>query len=231
MKKSKNKKRLFISFLIPILIVAVPLLFFIDGCKSDYSSVTFAIEKNGLTYLYSPNEFLVKNAIKEDEVPMGLNINIIYVLDGLIYMRPNDLQQVTNILSENYRIIEKKEPSYDGYAVSDSSSVYNATVQNKASIKIGETESTNIVTLTSKSNRSKSMEIKWRTLPELKALENCSLEGVWKSTNPYPGKTVTNWEDEILVKLNDLNSFYGNSFELILDEESSVLYFKEVNNK
>jgi hypothetical protein len=223
MKISTNR---ILFLLLPIVIAVVTLLMTFNGCKSDYSSVTFAIQENGQTYLYNSNEYLVRDAIEKDEMPFGLNNNIIYIIDDYIYMRPNSLKDITNILSENYILIEKKEPSHSGYAVSDSAKVHYSTVRNKASSEIGQVESTNIVTISYKSIHSKTMHIKWRTLPDPKAIENCNVEGVWKTTNPYPGKTVTNLEDEVVVKINDLNSFYGNPFELVFDEESSVLYFK-----
>jgi len=142
-------------------------------------------------------------------------------------MRPDNLERIVNILSGNFKIIEKNESSYNGYAVNDSSGVYNFKVQNKAGSKIGEIQAINVVTLSDKSHRSKHMEIKWKTLPELEAIENCSVESIWVVSNPYPGKTVGNWEDDILVNIDDINAFYGNLFELDFDEEASVLYFKK----
>lgn len=229
-RKSKNKNRLLISFLVPIIFVAIPILISVNSCESDYSKVTFAIENKGKNFIYNSNEFLVNQAILENEVPTGFNNNIIYFIDQNIYMSPNNLEGVINILSGNYRFIEQKEPSYDGYAVKDTSNVYNFKVQNKAGSKIGEVHAINIVTLTDKSHRSKNMEIKWRTIPDLEAIQNCSVESIWVVTNPYPGKTVGNWEDDILVNIDDINAFYGNLFELVFDEEASVLYFKKSSN-
>jgi hypothetical protein len=228
---SRKFKRLRLFFLILVLpLFFVSLFFIMNGGESEYSSVTFAIEKNGKNYIYSRNEYLVNKAIKQNEVPSGLNSNSIFFIDDHVYMSPNNLERVINILSGNYKIIDKEESSYSGYAVSDSSLLYNSEVQNKAGEKIGEIEALNIVTISSKSHRSKTMDIKWKTLPELEAIENCSVEGVWEVSYPYQGKTVTSLEDAILVNLDNINSFYGNSFELVYDEESLVLYFKMVNN-
>lgn len=228
--KVKSKRRPFVSIIIVLSIFILPIFIAFNGCESSYSSVTFAIEENDKNYIYSPNEYLVNQAVKQDEVPSGLNSNIIYFIDDHVYMRPDNLERIINILSGNFKIIEKNESSYNGYAVNDSSNVYNFKVQNKAGSKIGEIQAINVVTLSDKSQRSKSMEIKWKTLPELEAIENCSVESIWVVTNPYPGKTVGNWEDDILVNIDDINTFYGNSFELVFDEEASVLYFKKSSN-
>mgnify|MGYP003123573173 CR=1 FL=1 len=229
-KKGKPKRRPLVSVILVLSIIVVPIFIAFNGCESDYSTVTFALVKNGKNYIYSPNEYLVNKAITQNEVPTGLNSNVIYFIDDQVYLSPDNLERVINILSGNFKTIDHKELSYDGYAVNDSLEVYNSKVQNKAGEKIGEVEAINVVTISSKTNNNQTMTIKWKTLPELIAIENCSIESIWEVTHPYPGKTVGNWEDAILVNLNTINSFYGNSFELDFDEESSVLYFKMLNN-
>ena len=227
-KKGKVKRRPFIVLLSLGLAVAMPIFFLTKGCSSDYLNVTFVIEENGKKYLFSKSEFLVKNAIKKNEVPPTLNSNLIYIIDEDIYMRPSDIEDVVNILSENYKFIEKQEPSYNGYAVKDSVEVFTSRVQNKAGKKIGETEVIQIATLSKLSPSKQTMEIKWKTVPSLEAISNCSIEDIWAVTNPQPGTTVGNWEEDVLVNTETINKFFNNTFELIYDEESAVVYFKKV---
>lgn len=230
-KNVKAKKRPFIAVAVFALVGILPIFFLTKGCSSDYLNVTFAVEENGKKYLFSSSEFLVKNAIKKNEVPPALNSNIIYIIDDGIYMRPSEIDQVVNILSENYKLIDKQEPSYNGYAVEDSIKVFSKRTQNKAGKKIGETEVVQIATLSKPPFLKQTLEIKWKTLPELEAIANCSIEDIWVVTNPQPGTTVGNWEEDVLVNIETINQFFDNSFEVIYDEEAAVVYFKKVREQ
>ncbi len=226
--KVKAKRRPLIAVMSFVLLAVMPIFFFTKGCSSDYQNVTFAIEENGKNYIFSTNEFLVKNAIEKNEVPPSLNSNVIYIINDQIHMRPNDIEQAVHILSENYKIIEKQEPSYNGYAVKDSTEVFESRTQNKAGSKIGETEIVYIATVSKRSPSKQTMEIKWKTVPSMEAISNCSVEDIWVVTNPHPGTTVGNWEEDVLVNIETINKFFNNSFELVYDEEAAVVYFKKL---
>ncbi len=227
-KNVKGKRRPFIALVAFALVGILPIFFLTKGCTSDYLTVTFAVEENGKKYLFSRSEFLVENAIKKNEVPPSLSSNIIYIIEEEVYMKPSDIDQVVNILSGNYKLIEKQEPSYNGYAVEDSVEVFNKRTQNKAGKKIGETEIIQIATISRPPSLKSTMEIKWKTAPSLEAISNCSIEDIWVVTNPHPGTTVGNWEEDVLVNIETINKFFSNSFEIVYIEEDAVVYFKKV---
>ncbi|MEX1192808.1 MAG: hypothetical protein WEA99_12610, partial [Brumimicrobium sp.] len=214
-KKKSTKKKSFIAFFIFALTAIIPILIFTNGCENDYRYATFVIQDDNENYVYSSSEFLVEEAINKNEVPPTLNSNILYFIDGGVFMQPQNIENVANILSGNNKFIKHQESSFNGYAVEDSIDVYDSYTQNKAGDKIGKTEVINVVSLSKNNNSNEKMEIKWKTTPDLVAIQNCTIEDIWVVTNPYPGKTVGNWEDEILVNIELINQFYNNQFEIV----------------
>ena len=221
----KKTSKVLIAAIPAIIMIAVGLLIF-KACGDDKIPVYFVLEKDGKKYVYHETEFFLQNDLKRGDTPR-LTPTGVYQIKGELYIQPDEVEAVAAIASGAYKFYEYEAPSHDGFVVSSEAfpNYFNKSNKSQPTEEIGKSQLVYEINLIGKDQTQK--RISWIRGEDKEALENCITEYVMVVYNPYPGKTVGNYEKAILVKINDIFDFYNNSIKMNYDKDKGLLIFSE----
>lgn len=195
------------------------------SCSDDRKFVNLALKKGEKVYLLPSNTD--KNALKKQlskgETPTVSNSVQIIEDRGALYVEPKNFEKVVNLIAGNYVLFEEKESSHDGYVAFNDKDIFEYKVNNVNTEKIGQQIKQEIIQISNPSE-TKSLEIVWSSFPEPKAKKNCVVKRLWVVEHPYPGKTVGDYQNAVVINLNDIVAFYDNGTTLKYEENNKILY-------
>lgn len=58
------------------------------------------------------------------------------------------------------------------------------------------------------------------------AIRNCEVKSVWEVTNPYPGKTVGNYRDKLLVNATEVMRYFNPNAKIEFTEDKEILLIR-----
>lgn len=225
---SGRRKRPLLTLIVLIFALGGFFSIFTFSCETEMGVVNLALKKGEKTYLYSlyDTEFL-QSILSRDEVPATTSFITVFNENGL-FVDPNYVSPICEVLSGNYAITESKEPSFDGYLTKNKTNVVSEAIPEfKNTENIGEQILHHHITLKNLSG-DREMSIVWDFNPQTgsyKAIENCEEKSFMVTTSVQPGEWVTSSKDFIMVNLQTLVSFYDNRFELELNIDENLLCF------
>jgi len=213
------RKKLFLVSLI------IGLLLGITSCSDDRKLVNLALKKGEKVYLlpYNIDKNALEKQLSEEKTPTISNSAQIIEDRGAIYVEPKDFEKIVNLIAGNYVLFEEKESSHDGYVALDDKDIFEYKINNVNTEKIGQQIKEGVIQIYSPS-QTKSLEIVWNSLPEPKAKKNCIVKRLWVVKHPYPGKTVGDYQNAVVINLNDIVAFYDNGTILKYEESDEILY-------
>ncbi len=195
--------------------------------STDNRFVNLAIEKNNKTYVYSKlGTIFVESSIKKNESPNLFGFVRLFEKDENLYVSPNELNEIVDLLCGNFILHDYPEKSYDGYVTSGNSSCHRNSFKNQSTQTVGEQVKLNALQITNKST-GEAHNIRWSynlKKHEYRALENCEEKSFMIRTSVVPGETVWANEDFIVVNLYELANFFGDKVHLEFKEEQQLLY-------
>ena len=198
---------------------------FFGACSPSHKICNFALKKNGKVYMYSMmGQFIVEHQLGKGETPTILPQASLVLIGGEYYIDAGQMEHVVNVLSGNYKIYPKQEPSFDGYIAAGERKVHEKKYTQSATETIGLMANEVRVTLRDTSG-SKEMQVRWRRQPDIEALENCEVRQLQIDRSYAPGERVISLEDGVVVPLRTLIDFYDPRIEAEYDEEHDLVYF------
>lgn len=223
--QKKISKLIGTAVLLPILSIGVILFFTIGGCSSDVKTPILVLEQEGLNYVFHGNSFFLENDIEKGGfVDLDLFSKvIIYPLKDGIYMDPNDIQGVSCIATGQFNLIEYDQGSHQGFVVISDSAQF--TIENKTipTEKIGKSILEYTIFI---SDGDKELVIQWNKDNEIVPIRNCVIKSVWEVSNPYPGKTVGNYRDKLLVNVSEVLRFFNSNAQMTIEEDGELLVIR-----
>lgn len=199
---------------------------------TNNSVVNLVLQKEGKTFLYSyMNAYVVENSIDKKESPVVFPFLQIFEEDDKLYVAPDKLKDIINLLCGNYQIHEYLEKSTDGYVTSGTIPCFQISSKNQTTEKIGEQIQVYTVKLTHL-NSGDSFNIKWSVntkTRESKALENCHEKSFMIKTSVQPGEFAIASEDFVMVDLQEVINFYEKKIAVTLNKEEQLLYIGHKN--
>ncbi|WP_420321457.1 hypothetical protein [Flagellimonas sp.] len=203
------------------------LMFVMGSSETNNSVVNLVLKEGDKTYVYAHlGTQEVQKSIQKDESPTVFPFIQIFEDDGKLYVSPDRLRPIVNLICGNYNIHHYPEKSIDGYVTLDSSSCFESSFKNLSTEKIGEQIRLNTIQLTAAPSEA-AFNIRWETKVTTntsKALENCHEKSFTIRTSVQPGEYVFAPEDFIMVDLAEVVDFYGNKVRLRFNEEEQLLY-------
>lgn len=213
--------------LLGIFLLSTSVIVFSMYLETSSFVVNLALKKNGKTYLFSKTGTAgVQYSLDKNKSPSVFGFIQLFEEEDSFYVDPIHIEEITNLLCGNYVLHDYTEQSYNGYVTSGKQRCFKNTFKNQSTATIGEQIRLNTIQLTDSTSESL-YEINWEyNLMEYKsrALENCEEKSFMITTQIQPGEAVMGSEDFIMVNLEDLVEFYGNTSSLRLDEKQRLLY-------
>lgn len=207
-----------------VLAVGVSLFLLIPGCSSTEQKPIVVLLKDNKKYVYHAFPSLLLSAIENQEVvETGFYSSIsVYPLNNDLYIAPSDLLPFAMLIAQHYEIVHYDQRSHQGFFMENDAFKLKKSTERIATDKIGQTEQLHRIQL-SNSREEKSVEISWSEGSTLTPLSNCEIKSVWVVSNPYPGKTVGNYSDRLLVNITNLIDYLKPTATITLDEEHNLL--------
>ncbi len=223
-QKKKPKLGLMMFF---ILLLSVVAILFTLQMETDNAVVNLVLKQGDKVYVYSKQGTVtVQNTLSKKESPVVSPFIQIFEEDDVLYIAPDNIWDLANLLCGNFVRHDFKERNQDGYLTSGKSECVSSLMKNQSTGNIGEQVRVNTLKLTHpESNRI--FEISWEQnlkTYKFKALKNCKEKSFMVTTSPYPGKTTLSSKEFIMVDLEDLQKFYNPAIKLELDAENQLLY-------
>lgn len=210
------------------LLISTFLIFNMFTSETNNSFVNLALKKEDKVYVFSKQgTHLVQNSIAKNESPSSIPFVQLFEEDGILYMTPDNLEKIADVLSGNYQTHEYQEKSFNGYITSGKSVSFERSYKNESTANIGEQLRLNTVQLNKLTSKD-ILRIRWKLNMKsykLQAVENCKKKSFMIATRIQPGEVVRASEDFIMVNLKDLVKFYGDKVILELNVEDQLLYF------
>ncbi len=203
----------------------VVLALLVLGCSDDRKYVGIALKKDQKVYLMPTiaDKDVLEHQLSEDMIPGVSNFVQIVEDGGDLFVGPRDFERILNLIAKNYIVYERKEKTHDGYVAFGEDHVYNYSIKHENTDKIGQQIS--LETIMIKNNASDDLlEIVWTNFPQPQAKKNCTVKKIWVVTSPYEGKTIGNYEETVLINLNEIVDFYGNGVRLEHNKKQGMLY-------
>ncbi|MEM7086737.1 MAG: hypothetical protein AAF489_11175 [Bacteroidota bacterium] len=215
-----RKTLLFCSF-----IVGTSLLFSCANFATDErKSVQLILKKDNKMYLFSSlGTMITKNSLDKNESPPILNATRIVKKNNELYVEPQHLENMVDLISGNYVLHDFQEKSFDGYVTRGRYKVYDKKYSSESTEKIGQMASTANIYLNNM-DQSKTYHISWQRSPNQIAIENCTEMALWVDKSYKPGERVVSQDKFIMIKLNDIVEFYHSNVTLEYDDDG-ILYF------
>jgi hypothetical protein len=76
------------------------------------------------------------------------------------------------------------------------------------------------------SDGDKELVIQWNKDNEIVPIRNCVIKSVWEVSNPYPGKTVGNYRDKLLVNVSEVLHFFNSNAQMTIEEDGELLLIR-----
>ena len=210
------------SYFLPF---ALSLLLVFSACSPSHKICNFALKKDGKVYMYSMmGQFIVEHQLSQGETPTVMPQRSLVLIDGDYYIDAGQMEHVVNVLSGNYKLYPKQEPSFDGYLAAGDHKVHNKKYTQRATETIGQMANEVRVTLKDTSG-SKEMLVRWQRQPDIEALENCEVHQLKIDRSYAPGERVISLEDGVVVPLQSLIDFYDPRIEAEYDSDHDLVYF------
>jgi len=195
-----------------------------DFATDDRKSVRLILKKDGKAYLFSPlGTFITKNKLNKNESPPIVTSTRVVKKDDHLYMEPQHIKDMANLISGNYVIHDHQEKSFDGYVTEGGHDIYDKKYTNESTEKIGEIISTANIHLKN-INQTKEHHISWQRSPNQSPIQNCIEMALWVDKSYKPGERTAAKDNFIMIDLNDLVEFYNSNIALDYVEEEEILY-------
>lgn len=227
-KKVNQKKLSWIigsAVFLPILSVGIILFFTIGGCSSTVKNPIIILEQEGDKYVFHSDPFILKKNIEKGGF-VELNVFskvTVYPLNDGVYVEPNDLISFIALAINQFETIKHDQGSHNGFVVPLETSYSTLTKEIVPTEKIGETN--NQFTLKIEGNN-KELLIQWNNGKKIEPILNCEIKSVWEVTNPYPGKTIGNYRDKLLVNASKVINYFNPSAQINMGEDSDLLVIR-----
>jgi len=194
--------------------------------SDERDMIQLALQKNNKTYLFSSlGTVIVKKSIAKGESPMAIKAISLVEADNQLFVFPEGLENIVQLISGNYVIHDYQEKSFEGYVTKGKDNIYTSTYKNEPSEKIGESILTGNIQIKN-SNNSKPLNIAWKTntsSQEKQALQNCILRSITIRLHA-PGRISLVNKDFIMIDLQTILDFYNNKAKLNYNAEEKILY-------
>lgn len=220
MKLFTRKKSLWCVFILGVSL----LLSCTDFATDDRKSVSLILKKDGKAYLFSRlGTFITKNKLDKNESPAIVSAAAIVEKEGELYMEPQYIKDIADLISGNYVIHDYQEKSFDGYVTAGAYEVYDKKYVSESTEKIGKMISVANIYLKD-IDQTKEYHIAWERSPNQSPIKNCVEMALWVDKSYKPGERTAAKEDFIMINLNDLIEFYASKVQLDYVEEEDILY-------
>ena len=119
--------------------VGLSIFFFSKGCTEDAPAiVNLVLEESGKKYVFSNlGTEAVQASLRRNESPSSMHFLELYV-DDKLYMPPQEVKDLVNLIAGNCKIHEYREKSCDGYVTNGNEEIFNFVVKNEMTENIGE---------------------------------------------------------------------------------------------
>lgn len=197
-----------------------------DFASDDRKSVDVILKKDGKVYLFSAlGTFITESKLNKNESPPVVASTRIVEKDNKLFVEPQYVEAMSNLISGNYVLHNHLEKSFDGYVTEGKHKLYDKSYTNKSTEKIGEMNSIANIFLKD-INQTREHHISWQRNPNQSPLKNCVEMALWVDKSYKPGERTAAKEDFIMINLNDLVQFYNSNIRLDYDEKEEVLYLQ-----
>ncbi|WP_190810951.1 hypothetical protein [Flagellimonas sp. S3867] len=225
-----GKKKSFSSFIfIGGVLFCTFLMYLMSASETNNSFVNLILEKDSKIYVYSKRgSYLMNINIQREENPTVFPFIQVFEDNGELYVAPDKLKDIVDLLCGNFQVHDVPAKSSDGYVTSGSSPCFEKSFKNQSTGKIGEQIHVNMVRLTNSSLK-EAFNIRWETnmkTNKSRVSENCHKKSFTVRTSTQPGEYVFSAEDFIMVNLQEVVDFYGNNVALSLNKEEQLLYIE-----
>jgi len=214
------------KILLVLFILSFGGLFFIIGsCSDDRKMVNLALKEEGKVYLVplmAKKEMLEPQLSRNKTPEVSKSLQLIQD-HGDLFIEPRNLKNMVNLIANNYTLYGKNEGTYNGYVVFEHQEAFEYTVNNVNTDKIGEQLKQETIRIKGE-NSGKILEIVWSSSPKPKVEKNCVVKRLWVVEHPYPGKSVGDYQNAVVVNLNEVINFFDNGTRLEYDEDGENLY-------
>lgn len=227
--QKKISKMIGLAVFLPILATAIVIIFSVGGCSSDAKTPVLVIEEDGKKYVYHRVRFFLENSIKRDEfIDVSNHSKIdIYPLKEGVFVDPYDIEPFAAFATDQFEFIEYDQGSHAGFFVQSDSMLYSSESKPIPTDKIGKSSTLETIII---SDGEKELKIEYE-FDGIKRhpVRNCEIKSVWTMSNPYPGKTVGNYVDRLLVNATEVMRYFNPNakMELVDDGEILLLSFEE----
>ncbi len=185
--------------------------------------VHLGVKEQSKTYLLATRS---TSAFKRfnSENPMVVKATSVVEIDDEIYVDPNDLDKIINLISKNHTFFNREKKKYDGFVtINGRNNNFSKNKIDEDGEKIGEYIRKNSIEL--KNDKGNIHHIRWIDRPDDIAEENCIVAPIVISDNYKPGATSYYTVDIIVVKLATILDFYDNGTTYEYDADNEILYF------
>lgn len=206
-------------------VVVFVLTLFATGCSDDRKLVNVALKKEGKVYMlpFIAEPQTLEFQLSNNETPTLIkDVDIVKDKD-ILYVTPEDFLRILNLIADNYILYDKQEGAFDGYVGFGRKEVIKFGTKQVNTDKIGKQIRKQIIVLENPKSK-KQMEIIWSDDPKPLAYANCVVKSLWTLESPYPGRTIGNYKDTVLINLNQIVDFYNNGMRLEYNEKEEMLY-------
>ena len=213
--------------ILSVFIIGLCWMFWGMSSNTESVEVNLVLQEQEKVYLFS---LLGTNHVKEyiarQNTPEVMPFVQIFQDGGMLYIQPKDLKEIVNILCGNYRIHEYPEKSFEGYITTTQMKCMNHYVRNENTSQIGEQIKINELSLSSPVSDS-TFTIQWSTnyiSQQVEVLQNCIKKPFKVIEKAQQGQNISSTKEFVVVKLEDVASFYGRDIMFRLDAKNQLLY-------
>jgi hypothetical protein len=195
-----------------------------DFATDDRKNVSFILKKDGKSYLFSRlGTFITKNSLDKNESPPVVTSARIVEKDGKLYMEPQYIKNIANLISGNYVLHDYQEKSFDGYVTEGEHDVYDKKYANESTAEIGKMASIAHIYLKDIEER-REYHISWQRSPDQSPIKNCVELSLWVDKSYKPGERTAAKEKFIMIGLDNLVEFFPSKVKLDYVKDEEVLY-------
>ncbi|MAU16319.1 MAG: hypothetical protein CMH46_12370 [Muricauda sp.] len=196
----------------------------LGNCSSDRKFVNIALKENHKIYLvpFFASRATLRHQLSKNEIPAVYHMRIIED-NRELFVEPKDFEKILNLIGDNYVLFKKRESTHDGYVGFKDLDIYDYSIKNVNTDKIGQQIHKATIVITNASTN-KSMEIVWKISPVPKAEKNCTNKKIWVVENPHPGETIGYYQKAVVINLNEIVDFFDNGTRLEYDKSEEILY-------
>lgn len=194
-------------------------------------NVHLGIKKQDKTYilsLYSTHTYKTFGYSNSNntEIPPIIKANAVFEIDGDIYVEPEKLDNIFDLVSKNYTLFSRKRKNSDGFVTinNKNNTAFSENTITEDGEKIG--DYINKKTIELKNDKGDIHNIRWTNIPSETdiAEENCIISSMLIADNYKPGATSYYTVKVVLVKLKTILDFLNNGSDYKYDAANEILY-------